>query len=216
MKKHALKDIGLLVMLLLLATTVRAESENRGFAALLQEGGMLFALPAGFSEQSGKHAGLQSDKWLKSDNGVLQVHYQVRPLGRIEIDYDDPHNSAPHPNDLFEMLFRTIVESLADSGMFNSKTYPVEKAQALFNAGWAAFAIFDLQPSVSTEFKYGMLLAIHRNDAADAYTLFLTNDLEAAKSQISAAMTALQFDPEAGLAQLTPVNPHQPGKHPQN
>lgn len=198
-------------MLATAAVTAEAEYSGVRFTDLLNESGMTYEPPAGFSDvEQGDTSSFQSEKRLVSDDGRIEILYQLRPLGRIRVDYEDPHNSAPHPNDLFEMLFRSVAQSLALGGLFNSRAYPAEQAQELFNAGWAAFAIFDLHPSLSADYQYGMLLAIHRNDAADAYTLFLTNDLEASKQKIQSAMTSLRFEPKADVLLLNQANPHQP------
>ncbi|KAG1661923.1 DnaJ subfamily C member 3 [Nymphon striatum] len=77
------------------------------------------------------------EKRILSDDGELEVRYAIRPLNRIEIAYDDPHNSAPHPNDLFEMLFRTLTETLAGGTHVISRAYTVDQAKEYFNAGWA-------------------------------------------------------------------------------
>jgi hypothetical protein len=205
---HKLLFLGLLASI---AVTAQAENPDVRFTDLLSESGMLYESPAGFSEvEQGGGISFQSEKRIISDDGQVEIYYQLRPLGRLKVDYEDPHNSAPHPNDLFEMLFRSVAQSLASGGIFNYRAYAVEQAQKLFNAGWAAFAIFDLHPSLSADYQYGMLLAIHRNDAADAYTLFLTKDLETSKQQIQDAMTSLRFDPDAELVRLNQANPHQP------
>lgn len=196
----------LTVTLLLFACSAVFAQAVTSFETLLEESNMVFTLPAGFSEtERGSPGRFQAGKRIKSDDGQVQIDYLIRPLGRIRVDYEDPHNSAPHPNDLFDMLFRSIVGSLAQNGVFDSKAYPVDQAQQLFNAGWASVAIFDLQPSVSTRYNQALLVAIHRNDLADAYTLLMTNDLEKNKSTIFSAITSLQFaQPQEPL----PFNPH--------
>ena len=114
-------------------------------------------------------------------------------MSRIEIDYEDPHNAAPAPNDLFNMLFRTLSETLAEDHQVMSRTYTVEKAREEYRAGWAAVGVFDLSPDISDRYREAMLFAIHQNDKADAYMLFLTNDLAAEKERIKQARTSLRF-----------------------
>jgi len=121
------------------------------------------------------------------------VRYAIRPLNRIEIAYDDPHNSAPHPNDLFEMLFRTLTETLAGGTHVISRAYPPEQAKKLFNAGWASAGVFDISPDVSDKYKQAMMITIHHNDKADAYLLILTNDLAAQKKNIKNIKESLKF-----------------------
>lgn len=129
----------------------------------------------------------------RSRDGELEVRYAIRPLGRIEIDYEDPHNAAPAPNDLFNMLFRALSETMAKDHQVLSSTYTPERAHKDFRAGWVAVGVFDLVEGVSDRYKEGMLFALHQNDKADAYILFLTNDLAGQKARIEAARTSLRF-----------------------
>ena len=173
---------------------VVAEHQQNQFASLLTEAGLSFSMPAGFHEIAIEDDYvLPYEKRLMSDDEGLEVRYAIRPLKRIEIDYEDPHNSAPHPNDLFEMLFRTISETLAGQTYVRSHIYPADQAREKYHAGWASAAVFDVSPDVSKKYHQGLLLAIHHNDKADAYLLFLTNDLQQQKEAIKAAEKSLVF-----------------------
>ena len=56
-----------------------------------------------------------------------------------------------------------------------------------------ALSIFDVDPDFSADFKSAILLAMHKNDRADAYTLFLYNDHEQVKPLINEALSILTF-----------------------
>jgi hypothetical protein len=114
-------------------------------------------------------------------------------LSRFEIDYEDPHNAAPLPNDLFEMLFRTLCEVLAVDSQSISRAYLPQNAQKEFNAGWASIAVFDVNEEISSDFTQAMLIAIHQNNSADAYTLMLTNDLKAQQARIKSIHRKLRL-----------------------
>ena len=168
-------------------------AERPGFDRLLQEGGLRYSAPAGFEERLPGYSPFGYEKRLVSEALPLEVRYSIRPLNRIEVDYEDPHNAAPHPNDLFDMLFRSVIEVLSDGPDSVSRAYPPETAAARFNAGWAAVAVMDIKPEVSRYYTQGLLLAMHRNDRADAYVLVLTNDLAAHKSDIDTIHRSLGF-----------------------
>jgi len=164
------------------------------FSSLLKESGLSFTLLPGFHEVKVEpEYVLPYEKRVRNKDNTLEIRYAIRPLDRIEIAYDDPHNSAPHPNDLFEMLFRTLTETLAGNTYVRSRAYTAEQAKEKFNAGWASLGVFDVSPDVSPDYKQGMLLAIHHNDKADAYLLFLTNDLQKQKEAIKQAKDSLKF-----------------------
>jgi len=150
------------VGLWLVAGPVNGEEGVIPFDRLLEEGGLEFEPPEGF-----RPVPVEPDYVMpyearyRSDDGKLEIRYAIRPLGRIEIDYDDPHNAAPAPNDLFNMLFRTLSETLARDHEVLSRTYTPEKAQQEYRAGWVAVGVFDLSPDISDSYREAMLFAIH-------------------------------------------------------
>jgi hypothetical protein len=171
-----------------------AETDEVIFDKLLQESDLVFTPIAGF-----RGIPVESDyvmpyeKRLVSSDGQLEVRYAIRPLGRIEIDYEDPHNSAPAPNDLFEMLFRSLSETMAGKSHVYSRAYLPKDAKKDFNAGWATIGVFDVLPDISKDYRQAMLVAIHQNDKADAYILLLTNDLQGQKVNIKRVRDSLKF-----------------------
>ena len=185
----------LLWLLCLLPLTASAGENATDFQGLLAEGGLIFEVPAGFHPLPVEPDFVMPyEARYLSDDGRLEIRYAIRPLDRIEIDYQDPHNAAPAPNDLFNMLFRALSETLARDHQVLSREYAAPRARELFNAGWAAVGVFDLADGISDRFGQAMLIAIHQNDKADAYSLFLTNDLEAEKGRIKKVLGAMRFE----------------------
>ncbi len=161
---------------------------------LLEEGGLELSLPEGFHPLPVEPDFVMPyEARFRSDDGRLELRYAIRPLARIEIDYEDPHNAAPAPNDLFNMLFRALSETLARDHEVLSREYTPEKARQLYRAGWAAVGVFDLAEGISEDYDEGMLIAIHQNDKADAYLLVLTGDLGREKPRISRLRDSLRF-----------------------
>jgi len=189
-----MKKRSLLFLALLLPWSLLLAVESVPFDKLLEEGGLEFHPPEGFHPVPVEPDYVMPyEARYRSEDGKLEIRYAIRPLGRIEIDYDDPHNAAPAPNDLFNMLFRTLSETLARDHQVMSRTYTPEKAREEFRAGWVAVGVFDLSPDISNRYREAMLFAIHQNDKADAYVLFLTNDLAAEKARIKRARARLKF-----------------------
>ncbi len=171
-----------------------ANNKLQQFNTLLKEAGLIYRSPKGFRETNVEPFYLMPhEKALISEDGKIEVRYIIRPLNRIQIDYEDPHNSAPHPNDLFEMLFRTLTEALAEDNYIISRAYTVDQSRKLFNAGWGSVAVFDIPKDSGIKFKQVLFIAIHQNDMADAYIVCLTNDLNAAKPLIKDIKQSLKF-----------------------
>jgi hypothetical protein len=125
------------------------------------------------------------------------MRFIIRPLSRITIDYSDPHNAAPEPEHLFPLLFESLANRLSSGGDSPTSTFPEAIAESSFNANWAAAAVLSINPQFASGYRNGLLIAMHRNHVADAYTLFLYNDGEQAKPLIGNLLSVMSFTPEA-------------------
>lgn len=134
---------------------------------------------------------------MKHASGALELRFIVRPLSRITIDYNDPHNAAPEPNHLFPLLFESITNRLSVGSDTPSSTFSQSEAQKSFNANWAAASVFDVRPEFANGYQNGLLIGMHRNEMADAYTVFLYNDHELAKPLINEVISIMSFTPAA-------------------
>ena len=76
-----------------------------------------------------------------------------------------------------------------------TSTFPEAEALDKFNANWAAASAFDINPDFATDYRNALIIGMHRNELADAYTLFLYNDHEQAKTLINDAISIMSFTP---------------------
>jgi hypothetical protein len=167
------------------------------FAALLAEAGMEFTLPDGFRELPVQvNELLPYEGAIGRPDGALEIRYAIRPLARIEVDYEDPHSAKPEPNHMFPLMFQAIIGRIARHGHNPSSEYPQDQARKRFGADWASAAIFDVDPDYSSKHGHGLLLALHKNLLADAYAVFLFDDYEQAKPLLDQTLEALRFAPE--------------------
>jgi len=194
----------LLILLFLAAPWVSADQEtatDNGFESLLLEAELLFNRPDGYTDLSaGRTPIMDYERALRSPGGELELRIAVRPLKRLQIDYDDPHGAVPNPNHIFPLVFESLATRLSGGGHAPSNAYPPDQAREKFNADWAAAAIFDTVEDFDTGFQQGLLVAIHRNKVSDAYIVFLFDDYATVKDSLNAAMKTLVFapSPEAG------------------
>ncbi len=184
----------LLTFLLVAPLHAADEALSAQFGALLDEAELQFNRPEGFVDgPPGSTPILDYEHALRSSDGLLEVRLAVRPIKRLQIDYDDPHGSTPDPNHIFPLVFESLASRLAGGRHSPSNEYPPDQARAKFNADWAAAAVFDTVEDFGTSFKQGLLVAIHRNGVSDAYLVFLFDDYAAAKAQLNAAISTLMF-----------------------
>jgi len=166
------------------------------FEKLIEESSLSFMTPRGFADITPEdNPVLSYERALRHDSGKVEIRYIIRPLGRLTIDYSDPHNAAPEPNHLFPLLFESLTNELSSGGNTPNKAYPESQARELFNADWAAAAVFDVNPDFSDAYSQALLIAIHKNGQEDAYTVFLYDDYSKTKDIIQDALSTLSFVP---------------------
>ena len=164
------------------------------FEYLLDEAGMRYQAPEGFSvAQIEPNDLLSYEHAVRDPEGRLEVRYLIRPIQRLEIDYDDPHNPAPDPNDMFRMLFDTLSGRLSGGRYNPDKTLHPEEARNKFHADWAALSVFDVEQSFSGRYRQALFLAMHKDQQADAYVVFLFNDYDQVRDLVNANLASLSF-----------------------
>jgi len=193
------RPVGLLISLSLLIAhypgDVLAEDTPYTFEQLLQDGGLVLEKPANFITQAPEVNDVLSYEYaIKHDEKKLAVRYAVRPINMVEIDYEDPHNAAPEPNHLFPMLFQSLISDFSSGGSSPSNEYSASDAKAKFNADWAALAVMDVTRAFTDEYDQVLLLALHKNNASDAYVIVLFDEYVDVKAEINTVLGSLKFN----------------------
>lgn len=88
--------------------------------------------------------------------------YQPKP---IPLAPDNPQYLTNH----------ALIAGLSSGGNIPNSEYPQSQARELFNADWAAASVFDLNPEFSDTYSQALMIAVHKDNQADAYTVFLCN-----------------------------------------
>ena len=179
---------------LLLLSAVAGAQEHYTFEDLLKDSRLFIQQPAGFVEQPpAVNPVLSYEHAIAHRQKKLTVRYAIRPVSMVKIDYTDPHNAAPEPNHLFPMLFQSLIADFSRGGSSPSNEYSAADAKAKFNADWAAIAAVDITPEFSPEYDQALILALHKDYAADAYIIILYDDYPSVKTEIRKALNSLKF-----------------------
>jgi hypothetical protein len=183
-----------LVLLVLSGPAVAGNSPVWAFfSKILKEAGMTYTRPPGFEELPPKANPVFVYHYrVKNAQTGIEIRYIVAPIRRIKVDYHDPHASAPEPNHVFSLVFPSLLSKLSVDGTYREKEYPPLEALRLFNADWAGAGVFTPNPEFAP-FAHGFVVAMHKNDHADAYEIFLANDLERLKAAVIKYQTALRY-----------------------
>lgn len=174
---------------LLNASEQKPESHS-GFQALLDEARVVVSIPEGFA--STERFGF-CDQAFESVKQDMVMCLMLRPLSRMEIDYDDPHSSAPNPNQVFPLLFESMLNQLSDYSDQTIQAFEQEYALQHFYADWAQAASFSLKETIGLPHKDALLIALHKDHIADAYLLVSYEAPELAKKTLVSDAPVLRF-----------------------
>jgi hypothetical protein len=135
------------------------------------------------------------EKAYRHKRFALEIRYAIRPLSRISIDFTDPHGLTPAPGTVFPLVLTALIGQFAQHADAPKHEYITEQAKSLFNADWAAASQFKASPKAKSQYKFALLLAIHKDKRGDAYTMFLFNDPKAVKKTINKVVNTMRFAP---------------------
>ena len=173
------------------------------FDRLMKEAGIVLSLPEGWKAVTPpSNPWFDFDRAWKSPDGTMEIRLAVRPIARMVLDYEDPHSSAPDPNDMHGLMFTAMIGQFARQGEMPSRDLPRALARKTFNADWAAMAAFGADPALNTQHREGMLLALHKHRTADVFVLFLYDDPERSKPLLKDLLKVVRFKQATPLAVL--------------
>ncbi len=173
------------------------------FSRLVKEAGITLRIPKGWKRIAPPpNPWFDFDRAWTSPDGALEIRLAVRPISRMVLDYDDPHSSAPDPNDMHGLMFTAMIGQFARQGEMPSRDLPRAMARRTFNADWAAMAAFGADPALNTRHGEAMLLALHKHRTADVFVLFLYDDPQKTKPLLKKLLTFVRFRQATPLSVL--------------
>jgi len=190
-------------VLLLIATFSTYSADNKQlkiFADLLAETKMVFQMPDGFVETATVDNDQMNYEYaIKYPDKKFEIRYSIRPLGgMIDLYKDNEKNKKSgdafmDPNKLYTASFQAIAMNISGGRFGGSKEFEKNSVQKEFNADWGATTFVEAGKSFGQDYKYCMMIAIHKDDCADAYIFFMTDDKEHLMELVMPAFYSLKF-----------------------
>lgn len=158
-------------------------SQAAAFDLLLQETGMRFVQPSGFAPVPA----IPNEVWayhhaVQSLSRNLEIRYRIDSLPGIAAERARARQgmtvlaSVDH-NRIYRANAAATLFNLSDSQDRPFNQFPADAVRAEFGADWGAIVDFTLpQHGCGDEYRVGVLIALHRDDRADAYILGLMRE----------------------------------------
>lgn len=188
---------GLLVLFL---AAFKSNKAPTTFKDQLEKSGMTFEMPKGFAE-TGIIANRQMnyEYAIKHNDKQFEVRFALRPLADLIKNYNElEKNKKPgdinlSPNKFYTAALQTTVLNISGGRMPQFNQFPPQAVKAEFNAEWGATTIVEVGKEFGQNYKYCMIVAIHKDNLADAYYFYLSDKQETINELIEPVFHCLKF-----------------------
>lgn len=189
-----LRQASLLLLLGLGAASFRS-APSQPFKQQLAAAHMTLAPPVGWMETPViDNEQMSYDYALRYPGRRLEVRYAVRPLATQLIEYarskKSKNVSMLNPNGVYKQVYHTIVLNVGVGGQTNPnmaqalqaefarplKEFPSQAIKTEFGADWGATDVIQPGSEFGQAYKHCLLVALHKDGAADAYCFYLFDD----------------------------------------
>lgn len=199
MKKITSLAIGFFLLVL---TSFTTEKTTSTFQEKLLKAKMNFEMPKDFKEVPIiSNMQMNYDFAIKHVEKDFEVRFALRPLDDMLKTYLEKEKNKQageinmSPNKLYQGSFVAIAFNISGGKMLKgSSAFPPEAIKAEFNADWGAMTMVEAGKEFGQDYKYCVMVAIHKNDVADAYYFYLANDQQTIKEQMQPVFHSLKFN----------------------
>jgi len=196
MNKPKLLFILLLVTIL---TGFKSDGLPYVFTNRLERAGLIFTRPTGFIDVPiVKNGQMHYEYAIKDTAKNLEIRYSIQPLDSVYIQYEAMKKSgttmSATPNQLYYGAFIATMGNIGMGGRIPQiNQFPSNAVKTEFNADWGASGLCDPSGDFGKGYKYCMGVAIHKDNLADAYIFYLTNDVSNFQTSLIPVFYAVKF-----------------------
>ena len=186
--------------LLLILMSFGSDNLPKKFTDLLHRANMSFQKPTGLEEtQIIENRQINYEFAIKYPKNKFEVRYAIRPLDNLIFDYDEKEKNKKqgdiniHPNKLYSSLLQTITLNISGGRLSKVTIFDKEIVKKEFNADWGATTFVEVGKEFGQNYKYCMIVAIHKDNFADAYFFYLSDTKERFDELMNPAFHSLKF-----------------------
>ncbi len=184
----------------ILLLSFRSDNLPTDFQALLTRAQMTFdAPPKLVMQESIDNRQINYEYALKHLKKKFEIRYAIRPLDiQIEKYKEWEKNKKPgdisiHPNKLYNPMLQATLLNISGGQLPEINTFGKAAVAKEFNADWGATAFVSLDKEFGQDYKYCLVVALHKDNHADAYIFYLANDRNVILKNMEPVFHALRF-----------------------
>ncbi|MBC7400445.1 MAG: hypothetical protein H7289_10905 [Mucilaginibacter sp.] len=188
-----MKKSTLLLLILFSAAIANAQSAAdstlQKFLTVLDENGMIFKKPEGTIQiPIVKNMQMHYEFAVKYPDKPLEIRYAISSLKERVDEYNEwkknpkPGETRVDPNTLAKSMAYVVSLNVGGGSMDPSigfSAFPPQDVKAEFGADWGGTSIIPVKnTSFGTDYKWCLMLVLHKNSVADSYVFYLTDTRE--------------------------------------
>ena len=186
--------------MIVFSTSFKSDELPKPFSDLLERAQMTFDKPAGLVEtELIENRQMNYEFAVKYPDKNFEVRYAIRPLDNLIKDYEEkvknkgPHDIYIHPNTYYSALLRVTVLNIAGGKEYKATEFDKRAVKSEFNADWGAITLVEVGSEFGQKYKYCMVVAIHKDNAGDAYYFYLSDSKVDFNKLMQPAFHSLRF-----------------------
>lgn len=182
-------------------TSFQEEKLPKTFTKLLDRGKMTFSKPNGFIEvPTIENDQMNYEYALKYPDKNFEVRYAIRPLDIAMKEYKKSIKNKKegelilHPNKYYSPSLQATVLNISGGQLPTITQFDKHAVKNEFNADWGATTFVTVGEEFGQSYKYSVVVAIHKDDIADAYIFFLSDTKVDFDKNMQTAFHSLRFN----------------------
>lgn len=188
------------VLLFFVLTSFTSDNLPKTFTDLLERANLTFQKPEGLLECKTIENGQMNYEYaVKHPEKNFEVRYAIRPLDNSIREFEESEKNKQkgdvniHPNNLYSSLFQLTILNISGGKLPKITVFNKEAVKEEFNADWGATTFVEVGKEFGQDYKYCMIVAIHKDNFADAYFFFLSDSRDGFDDLMSNAFHSLKF-----------------------
>ncbi len=183
------------------AYSIHAQIDSK-FKRTLKKNNLELFVPQGFAEISTlPNKEMDYQFALKYGVDTFEIRYTVYPLDKkikeFKKNLKNPTEKQVHPNFYWEEMYNekiSILSNISKNEVPKPRLISDEAAKEEFNADAGAITFFPIATtSINSEYKYCLMMVIHKNFESDVYISYFGNDRDKIETLALKAFHAIRF-----------------------
>jgi len=193
-----MKKINIVIVLIILSSNAFGQALNE-FKSTLENCWMNVTIPSGFVESKViSNKDMRYDYAVKYPDRDFELRYSISPIqtkkNRNDTLTSENKEQIKFRNSNYSIILKAIILNITGGVQYKIQEFDNNAVKEEFNADWGAMTFVELNSAFGKGYKYCMIVAIHKNDVADAYYFYLSNTKDKFSENQDPLFHTLKFD----------------------